>query len=80
MNTASLDRRFLHPLQENPFDLRRMTAEAAARALYDFIQRTYGAGEECSLWSPEQAAERDYSRCWRVRWEAGPVEWGVLQV
>jgi hypothetical protein len=35
-------------------------------------------GNECSLWSPEEAEARGYGRCWRVGWEAGPVEWGVL--
>jgi hypothetical protein len=55
-----------------------MTAVDAARALYDFIQEHFGAGKECSLWSPQQAAKRGYSQFWRVSWEAGPVEWGVL--
>jgi hypothetical protein len=30
------------------------------------------------LWSPEQAAMLGYIPSWRVSWEAGPVEWGVL--
>jgi hypothetical protein len=74
MNTSFLDRRSLDRLQQKPLDLRPMTAEAAARALYHFIQETYGAGEECSLWSPQQAAKRGYGPFWRVSWEAGPVE------
>jgi len=78
MNNSFLDRRFLVQLQEKPLDLRRMNAEDAARALYNLIQETYGAGEECSLWSPQQAAKRGYGPFWRVSWEAGPVEWGVL--
>ena len=41
MNTSFPDRRFLDRLQENPHDLRRMSAADAARALFDFIQRTY---------------------------------------
>ncbi len=78
MNTAFSDRPSLDRLQEKPVDLCPMTAEAAACALYHFIQETYGAGEECSLWSPQQAAKRGYGPFWRVSWEAGPVEWGVL--
>jgi hypothetical protein len=49
MNTLFLDRRSLDRLPEKPLDLRPMTAEAATRALDDFIQETYEAGEECSL-------------------------------
>ncbi len=78
LSTAFLDRRFLVQLQENPLDLRSMSAAEAARGLFDFIQQTYGPGDECSLWSPEQAANRGYRPFWRVSWEAGPVEWGVL--
>ncbi len=44
----------------------------------DFIQQIYEPGDECSLWSPEQAASLGYIRHWRVSWEAGPAEWGVL--
>ena len=78
MNTARLDRRFLIQLQENPLDLRRVSAEDAARALFDFIERTYGPWDECALWSPQEAAKKGYRQYWRVSWEAGPVEWGVL--
>ena len=78
MSTSSLDRHLLNHLQANPVDLRRMNAVDAARALYDFIQEHFGAGEECSLWSPKEAKNRGYSQFWRVSWEAGPAEWGVL--
>ena len=78
MNSFFLDRRSLDRLQEKPLDLRAMTAEAAARVLYHFIQETYRAGDERSLWSPQQAAKRGNGPFWRVSWEAGPVEWGVL--
>jgi hypothetical protein len=78
MNTARLDRRFLTQLQENPLDLRCMSAADAARALFDFIQRVYGPGDECSLWMPQQAEGLGYGKFWHVSWEAGPAEWGVL--
>ncbi len=78
MSTAFLDRRFLVQLQENPLDLQAMSATEAAHALFDFIQRIYGPGDECSLWSPTQAVDRGHRPFWRVSWEAGPVEWGVL--
>ncbi len=77
MNTARLDR-FHIQLQENPLDLRRMNAADAARALFDFIQRVYTTGDECSLWTPQQADELGYRKYWHVSWEAGPAEWGVL--
>jgi hypothetical protein len=35
-------------------------------------------GDECSLWTPEQAEGLGYSEYWHVSWEAGPAEWGVL--
>ncbi len=35
----------------------RMNAEDAARALYNFVQQHFGAGEECWLWSPQQAEQ-----------------------
>ena len=78
MSTLILDRRYLSELQANPLDLRPMSPADAARALYDFIHRHFAAGEECSLWSPEEAEQRGYRPFWRVSWEAGPVEWGVL--
>ncbi len=56
MNTARLDR-FHIQLQENPLDLRCMNTADAARALFDFIQRVYEPGDECSLWTPQQADE-----------------------
>ena len=55
-----------------------MTASDAARTLYEFLQKHFQRGDECSLWSPAEAKAKGYSRCWRVSWEAGPVEWGVL--
>jgi hypothetical protein len=30
------------------------------------------------LWSLREAAQKGYRPFWRVSWEAGPVEWGVL--
>ena len=78
MDTALLDRRFLIQLQKNPLDVRCMSAAHAARALFDFIQRVYGPGDECSLWTPQQAEELGYGKFWHVSWEAGPAEWGVL--
>ena len=64
-------------LHENPLDLRRMTAAGGARALFDFIQCTYGPGDECSLRSPQAAARRGYRPYWHASWEAVPFEWGV---
>jgi hypothetical protein len=78
MNIARQDRRFLIQLQKNPLDLRCMNAADAARALFDFIQRVYGPGDECSLWTPQEAERLGYGKYWHVSWEAGPAEWGVL--
>ena len=78
MNTSFPEYGLLGQLQRNPLDLRCMSAAGAARALFDFIQRTYAPGEECSLWSPQEAAELGYGPHWHVSWEAGPVEWGAL--
>jgi hypothetical protein len=78
MNRTRLNRRFLVQLQKNPLDLRCMTVTDAARALFDFIQRIYRPGDECSLWTPQQADELGYGKSWHVSWEAGPAEWGVL--
>jgi len=78
MSILDVERRFLKQLQADPLDLRRTDPAGAARALYDFIQQHYGVGEECSLWSPEEAMKRGYGPFWRVSWEAGPAEWGVL--
>ncbi len=55
-----------------------MKSGAMASPLYDFIQQTYSPADECSLWSPEQTASLRYIPHWRVSWEAGPAEWGVL--
>ncbi len=65
MNTVRLDR-FHIQLQENPLDLRCMNAADAARALFDFIQRVYGPGDECSLWTPRQAEDLGYGKYWHV--------------
>ncbi len=78
MNDCDLDRRYLARLQARPLDLRRLGIEDAARALYDFLQEHFQPGDECSLWSPDEARSLGYPRWWRVSWEAGPVEWGVL--
>ena len=42
------------------------------------MQRIYGPGDECSIWSPPEAAKLGYGPYWHVSWEAGPAEWGVL--
>ena len=78
MSTSFPDYGLLGQLQSNPLDLRRMNAADAARALFDFIQRTYDPGDECSLWSPQESDELGYGPYWHVSWEAGPAEWGVL--
>ena len=78
MKTSQSDRRYLNQLQAQPLDLRQQNAASAARALYDFIQKHFSPSEECSLWSPEEAKTLGYGPFWRVSWEAGPVEWGVL--
>jgi hypothetical protein len=61
MKTARSDR-FHIQLQKNPLDLRCMNAADAARALFDFIQRVYGPGDDCSLWTPRQAEELGYGK------------------
>ena len=78
MIPLELDDVYLAKLQAIPLDLRRFSAEGAARALDHFIRQHFAAGDECSLWSPEEAQALGYGRHWRVSWEAGPVEWGVL--
>jgi hypothetical protein len=78
MTRCKMDDRYLAELRARPLDLRGLTAPDAARALYEFVQTHFEPGDECSLWSPEEAESRGYSPCWRVTWEAGPAEWGVL--
>jgi hypothetical protein len=78
MTRCRLDDRYLTELQARPLDLRGLNAPDAARALYEFLQKHFEPGDECSLWSPEEADAKGYSPCWRVSWEAGPAEWGVL--
>ena len=78
MTRCRLNDRNLTELQARPLDLRGLNAPDAARALYEFLQKHFKPGDECSLWSPDEAKAMGYSRCWRVSWEAGPVEWGVL--
>jgi hypothetical protein len=78
MYDCEVDRGYLARLQAQPPDLRRMVVGDAARALYDFLQEHFQPGEECSIWSPDEAEALGYPRRWRVSWEAGPVEWGVL--
>ena len=68
----------LAELQAHPLDLRGLAAPDAARALYEFLQKRFEPGDECSLWSPVEAKSRGYSPFWRVSWEVGPVEWGAL--
>ena len=58
--------------------LRIIQALPHAHALFDFLQQVYEPGEGCSLWAPREGVKRGYSPFWRVSWEAGPVEWGVL--
>ena len=70
--------RSLARLQATPLDLRRLNAPEAARALFRFLQQHFEPGDECSLWSPAEAKSRGYSAFWRVSWESGPLEWGVL--
>jgi hypothetical protein len=50
----------------------------SAKTLYEFLQTYFEPGDECTLWSPVEAKARGYSPFWRVSWEAGPAEWGVL--
>ena len=78
MIQCDLNRGYLAGLKANPVDLRRLCAGAAAQALFDFLQEHFRPGEECSLWSPSEAEARGYDPFWRVSWEAGPAEWGVL--
>ncbi len=78
MPRAVLRDRYLAKLQAKPLDLRQLGAQDAAKALYEFIQTHFLAGDECSLWSPDEAEDLGYGRFWHVRWEAGPFEWGVL--
>ena len=78
MISSDLDRVYLAALQANPLDLRSFNAQAAAQALYAFIQEHFHPGDECSLSSPAEAKTRGCTASWHVSWEAGPAEWGVL--
>ena len=78
VSTFRQQNRHERQLQENPLDLRPYKRHRRARALFDFIQRVYGPGDECSLWTPRQAEDLEYGKYWHVSWEAGPAEWGVL--
>ena len=66
MYDCDLDRRYLARLQARPLDLRRLTVGDAARALYAFLQEHFRPGEECSLWTPDEARSLGYPRWWRV--------------
>jgi hypothetical protein len=72
------ERAYLAKLKANPLDLRSLSVQDAAQALYDFIQRHFEPGDECSLWSPAEASVRGCGPHWTVSWESGPAEWGVL--
>jgi hypothetical protein len=78
MITSERGRAYLDEFKAMPLDLRRLSAPDAAQALYDFIQIHFEPGDECSLWSPTEADLRGFDLHWRVSWEAGPEEWGVL--
>ena len=78
MISADRGREYFAEFRANPLDLRSRCAQDAAHALYDFIQNHFRPGDECSLWSPEEADTRGLGLHWRVSWETGPEEWGVL--
>jgi hypothetical protein len=78
MTSRNLHVPHLAKLQAKPLDLRSSSADAAARALFDFIQRQFDPGDECSLLSPAEARAAGCGAFWHVTWEAGPAEWGVL--
>jgi hypothetical protein len=59
------------------------TCETAAEAFYKALRNTvtlYGQNPdtECGIFTPDQAAEREYGHTWVVWWEAGPFEWGIV--
>jgi hypothetical protein len=78
MISSDRNRGYLAKLKANPLDLRSHSAQDAAQALYDFIQRHFTPGDECSLLSPTEADLTGVGPHWTVSWEAGPAEWGVL--
>lgn len=70
-------RSFLSELQASPLDLRLLSAEEAAKELFEFIQKNFGAGTECWIYSPEEGVAAGCGPFWRVIWESGPKFWGV---
>jgi hypothetical protein len=78
MISSNLNRGYLAKLKAVPLDLRSLSAQNAAQALYDFIQMLFSPGDECSLLSPAEADLTGVGPYWTVSWEAGPAEWGVL--
>ena len=78
MINCKRNQRSLARLQATPLDLRRLNAPEAVRALFGFLQQHFEPGDECSLWSPAEAKSLGDSAFWRVSWESGPLEWGVL--
>lgn len=54
------------------------TAAGAAKALYRFIRDELDAGDNVTIWRPEEAApKRDGHASWTVCWEAGPYHWAT---
>lgn len=55
-------------------------AKALHKALCKFAAEVYGQNPDIELFidSPEQSVARGYGKSWRVCWESGPFEWGVL--
>lgn len=49
----------------------------AAKALYKHLTGL-DAGGDLVLLSPERSDELGYGRVWRVTWEGGPAEWGII--
>jgi hypothetical protein len=78
MISSDRGRAYLAKLKANPVDLSGVCAQDAAQGLFDFIQAQFKPGAECSIWSPAEANARGFGLHWRVSWEVGPEEWGVL--
>lgn len=57
------------------------TREEAAKKLHEALTAyaiRAGYGENSVLlWTPEEADQRGYGKCWMISWEAGPCAWAI---
>lgn len=66
----------VHAIEDEVIDLTCHTPEAAARELYLFIIREYGANQ-LTILSPQESKDRFHEECWIVLWEDQIPNWGL---